>query len=118
MKIEEHEQYRLGRVPFLLMWIASFGVAWFIYFWLVLLWDDFTEGLSLVWSLGRAESPFYWRSLHMGWVTSLLSPSFGLAMGIILGLQIPFMQKTLFRWRYGFAPRFWYRRGFIAFVLV
>jgi hypothetical protein len=90
---EQVNQYRLHHWPFLLMWVASFGVAWLGVFFGGLLLNDLRYRLD------------YFREISW-WIDS--NPWFyGLLTGAGIGAFLALVQPWLMRWRYGFVPRFW-----------
>lgn len=97
----EDDNPRLHRIPFLLLWVTSYGLAWLsIYFYETVLW--YNPGLwDFLWSLKYTTS---------SWAEETL---LGLAFGIILAT----IQAWLLRRRYGFVPKFWRIATFLGVIL-
>jgi hypothetical protein len=85
---QEIQDYRLDHIPFLIIWIASFGVAWMIA----------TAGVYILQEVVIVNT-----SMAMLNENLLVSLVLGVGMGAFLAL----VQPWVIRWRYGFVPRFW-----------
>ncbi|MGJ3240005.1 MAG: hypothetical protein ACFE0Q_14935 [Anaerolineae bacterium] len=73
---------RLKRLPFLALWVAAYGLAWWTLFFVAMLGSDWVQGM---------------------YTQELAVISIGLCFGVVLAV----MQGWLLRRRYGFIPRFW-----------
>lgn len=94
-RFKEDDNPRLHRIPFTLIWVASYGLAWFVMFFVSMLHDDmynqtFTNGIA------NQMNQIRWFD------------SFGnLALGLVFGVMLSLIQTWLIRRRYGFVPKFW-----------
>lgn len=86
--ITEDDNPRLHRIPFLLLWILSFGIAWSVLYIYEMLWYNMNFDLFLSW-LKQVS----WRE--------------GIFVGLLFGLTLSFVQTWLIRQRYGYVPKFW-----------
>lgn len=78
---KEDDNPRLHRIPFTLIWMASYGLAWFAMFFASMFLDDlFNQNQGLVSNL---------------------------VMGLAFGVMLSLIQTWLIRRRYGFVPKFW-----------
>jgi hypothetical protein len=96
--------YRLHHLPFLLMWVASFGVAWLTLFMAAMLWTDAKMNISFLQELSN------WVYSNARWLD-------GVVMAAGLGALLALVQPWLMRWRYGFVPRFWRISSFFGAIL-
>src|SRR6187549_1563602 len=87
-------QYRLHQLPFMVMWVASFAVAWLGLFLASMLISDAKSRFLFVQELSN------WVYIHARWLD-------GIVMAAGLGALLALTQAWLMRWRYGFVPRFW-----------
>ncbi|MEM9952714.1 MAG: hypothetical protein AAF846_13995 [Chloroflexota bacterium] len=85
-KIRADDNPRLHRTPFMLIWIAAYGLAWI--------------AVGVVGGLTDALLYDFYRG---GYARSIIELACGLAFGGTLAL----IQGWILRRRYGFVPRFW-----------
>jgi hypothetical protein len=101
---EQSPQYRLHHLPFLVMWVASFGVAWMLLFLALVLWHDVKTNTPIFGELAN------WVYLNARWLDGIL-------VGAGFGAFLMLVQPWLMRWRYGFVPRFWRLTTFFGALL-
>jgi hypothetical protein len=101
---EQVNQYRLHHLPFLVMWVAAFGVAWLALFLAAMLWSD-------------AKSDIIYLQEISNWVYNNARWLDGIVMAAGLGALLSLVQPWLMRWRYGFVPRFWRITTFFGALL-
>ena len=89
--IQDDDNPHLHRVPFLLLWIMSYGLAWYAIYVYEMLWYVPRLCEFLHWL--KPSSLYTWRE--------------GLFVGLLFGLMLSFIQTWLIRERYGYVPRFW-----------
>jgi hypothetical protein len=101
---EQTQQYRLHHLPFMVMWVASFGVAWMLLFLGVVLWNDVKDATPVFREFSN------WVYYNARWLDGVL-------VGAGLGAFLMLVQPWLMRWRYGFVPRFWRLTTFFGALL-
>ncbi len=85
----EDDNPRLHRIAFLLFWIISFSLAWYVLYFYEMLWYEY-----------RLDGILSWLKFSSPWGE-------GLVIGLLFGLMLSFTQTWLIHYRYGYVPRFW-----------
>lgn len=85
----EDDNPRLHRIPFFLLWIVSYSLAWYVLYIYEMLWYEY-----------RLDGILSWLKFSSSWGE-------GLVIGLLFGLMLSFTQTWLIRQRYGYIPRFW-----------
>ncbi|GAB5492310.1 MAG: hypothetical protein Phog2KO_25250 [Phototrophicaceae bacterium] len=104
-RIKEDDNPRLHRVPFTLIWMASYALAWFSISFVSTLHADLNRQLR------RTDT--YNQIYEAQWLDNLRYSLLGLLFGIILVL----IQTWLIRRRYGFVPKFWRATTIIGAII-
>lgn len=103
-RIKEDDNPRLHRVPFTLIWMASYALAWFAMFFVSMIYDDlFNVALILDMAINH---------ITRNYVIS------NLVIGLGFGITLSLIQTWLIRQRYGFVPRFWRATTIIGAMIV
>src|SRR5688572_7385610 len=87
--VQNDENPRLHRVPFMLLWIMSYGLAWYAI--------DFYEWLRCELVLREFIN---WLKYNNDWSEKLV-------IGIIFGTVLTSFHSWLIRRRYGYLPKYW-----------
>jgi hypothetical protein len=88
--ITQDDNPRLHRTPFLLLWVASYSLAWLS----IYIYEHKLSG---------------WLCDFVGWWTRWDADwREGVFIGLLVGLILSIMQTWLLRRRYGFVPRYWW----------
>lgn len=88
-RIKEDDNPRLHRVPFMVIWVAAYGLAWFSIFMTVMVVSDMYDNSVMRWLRNDGQ-----------WLMAILG-------GVIFGAMLSLVQGWAIRRRYGFVPRFW-----------
>ena len=86
--IREDDNPRLHRIPFVLLWMLSYLLAWYV----IYLYEK-------LWSFGYLCDVI--RQIKIGVLPE------GMLVGLLFGLTLAFVQTWLLRQRYGFVPKYW-----------
>jgi hypothetical protein len=100
---QQDNHYRLHHLPFMVMWVASFGVAWLGVFFSGIILSDLRYNVDFVQVIAT------WLDANR-WL-------YGLLLGTGIGTFLALIQPWLIRWRYGFVPRFWRIATFFGAIL-
>ncbi len=92
-RLKDDDNPRLHRVPFAIIWVASYALAWFVLFFASMIVQDMNNA-SVIGDFLR------WINRHAQWIN-------GIGMGFTFGLTLSLIQTWLIRRRYGFVPKFW-----------
>jgi hypothetical protein len=88
--ITDDDNPHLHKVPFVLLWLIAYGLAWFVLYIYEMIWYDWTFDGLLSWlkysGQGSGEA---------------------IVLGLLFGLTLSFIQTWLIRLRYGYVPKFW-----------
>ncbi len=81
---------RLQRIPFVLLWLFSYGLAWFALYIYEMIWYDWSFDGLLSWLKysGQGEGE-------------------AIVLGLLFGLTLSSVQTWIIRLRYGYVPKFW-----------
>ena len=97
--IQNDDNPRLHRVPFLLWWMMSYALGWYA----IYVYEEFNPS--------SPQGPWFEQRLCAFLTWLRLSEPFGrregLLVGFIFGLVLSLIQTWLIRERYGYIPRFW-----------
>lgn len=80
----------LQRIPFVLLWFFSYGLAWFVLYIYEMIWYD--------WSFDGLMTWLKYSTLGVG------EP---VVLGLLFGLTLSSIQMWIIRQRYGYVPKFW-----------
>ncbi len=89
--IIEDDNPHLRRVPFVLLWFVSYGLAWYVLYIYEMLWYDWNFDALLSWLKSSPQGP--WRE--------------ALVLGLLFGVTLSSIQTWLIRQRYGYVPKYW-----------
>lgn len=92
-RLKDDDNPRLNRVPFAIIWVASYALAWFVLFFASMIAQDMNN-TSVIGDLLR------WINRHAQWIN-------GIGMGLTFGVMLSLVQTWLIRRRYGFVPKLW-----------
>lgn len=100
--ISQDDNPRLHRVPFLMLWVASYGLAWLLIY---IYEHPLTQELCgfSSWLRGGWQHTTQWRE--------------DLFIGLLVGLTLSIMQTWLLKQRYGYAPKYWRTATLIGAIL-
>ncbi len=88
--ITSDDNPRLNRIPFVLLWLISYGLAWFVLYIYEMIWYD--------WSFDGLMTWLKYSTLDVG------EP---VVLGLLFGLTLSSIQIWIIRQRYGDVPKFW-----------
>ncbi len=88
-RIKDDGNPRLHRIPFMVIWVAAYGLAWFSMFMLMIITSDMYDNAFMSWLNNDGQ-----------WLMAILS-------GTLFGGMLSLIQGWAMRRRYGFVPRFW-----------
>lgn len=91
--IKDDDNPRLHRVPFTIMWVVSYALAWFAISFASMIAYDMRD-MAIIGDTLR------WITNHAEWMN-------GIGLGLTFGLMLSLVQTWLIRRRYGFVPRLW-----------
>lgn len=88
-RIQEDDNPRLHRIPFMVIWVAAYGLAWFSMFMSMMILSDMNN-----------NSVIRWLTHDGTWLMAIVA-------GTVFGGMLSLIQGWAIRRRYGFLPRFW-----------
>jgi hypothetical protein len=88
--VTDNNNPRLHPISFIMLWIVSYGLAWFVIYVYEMIWYDWSFDGLLSWLKFSADGA-----------------GEAIVLGLLFGLPLAFIQTWIIRLRYGYVPQYW-----------